>query len=267
MQERIDALQNALLFEEVPAFELRALAGLVREQELQAGQDLTVRGQPLAGMVLLESGALEVLVDSSPICTLSPGSVFCEDALVSDALAPASVRAAIASRVGILDRARMLEELPRLSFLRQALEEAWLRRVLGAALYRIDLFQALIPEARALLLDRFERVELPAGTTLATEGQRTDAFLFIRAGEAQLHLDPMPDAPPDAPTTVPLRAGDYLGDTMLVDDAPHTATVTTEAALVVMQLTRAAFEEALSTLHGQLEAAYEAFRARSESFF
>ena len=34
-----------------------------------------------------------------------------------------------------------------------------------------------------------------------------------------------------------------------------------------MQLTRAAFEETLATLHGQLEAAHEAFRARSESFF
>jgi len=299
MQARMEALQNALLFDEVPTSELRALAALLREQRLASGEEAAQRGQPLAGMILVEEGALEVLFDSSPICTLSPGSVFCEDALVSEAPAPASLRALVPSRVAVLERVQLLAALPGLPLLRSALEQAYRRRVLGAALYRIDLFQALSDEARQILLDRFEPVEFPAGALLAKEGERGHAFLFIRSGEARLHLDSIEGgAPPaalddepkppgefdididlygsdddveieseESPHFAPLRPGDYLGDTALVDGAPHSATVTAATPLAVLQLTRAAFEEALRPLPAQLEAVRDAWRRRSESMF
>ena len=271
MLSQLEVLHNALLFEEVPAGELLLVEALLQSRTLRQGETLAVRGEPLPFLVLVEEGALELLFDSSPICTLSPGSIFGEDALVTEAMAQASLRAACATRVALLERSRLVAELPRLPSLRRALEEAWRRRVLAAGLYQIDLFQALSPQARALLLERFERVELEPGAVLATEGAPGDTFTFIRAGEAQLHLGGLeelgPSDSPDAqPETAPLRPGDYLGDAALLDDAPHTATVTTAAGLSAMQLSRLQFEEALSTLPGQLAEARSAYARRSEGF-
>ena len=68
-------------------------------------------------------------------------------------------------------------------------------------LYSIDLFQALSDEARALLLERFERIDLPPGAVLATEGQPGDSFMFILgAGEAQIAFD---QSAADAPELSP----------------------------------------------------------------
>jgi CRP-like cAMP-binding protein len=305
MADRPSALQNALLFGKVPQSEVDQLAPLLRTVLVPEHETFAVRGQPLSGLVLVESGALEVLFESSPICCLSPGSLFGEDALVSESVAPATLRAAANSRLGLLDRTAILTVLPRLPHLRAALEDAYRRRVLAARIYQIDLFQVLSPGLRAQLLERFEVVQVPAGTTLAERGQPGDAFYFLREGEALLHLPPDDEEPANAggspigpgrpaprPETQPesifaapaplaappparpptkaartatLHAGDYLGDTALVDDRPHTATVTTPAGLVAMRLTRAAFLAALAPSPGELAQAKAAYRRRSES--
>jgi CRP-like cAMP-binding protein len=251
---------------------------LVRSVDLPMGETFTVRGQPLPGMVLVEAGCLEVLLDSSPICSLSPGSLFAEDALVSDAPAPASLRAALPSKVGLLERKAVLRELARLPGLRSALEVAYRRRVLAARLYQVDLFQVLSPQARLKLLERFEVVEVPGGSVLAREGEQGDAFFVIREGEAVLHLPPVEGDPladrqvekdpnaPQAPTTATLRVGDYLGDTMLIDDQkPHGATVTTDYDLRVMKLERGAFLATLKGMPGQLDEVKAAYKRRFES--
>jgi CRP-like cAMP-binding protein len=301
MADRLSTLQNALLFGKVPAAEVDQLAQLVRTVLVPEHETFAVRGQPLSGLVLVESGALEVLFESSPICCLSPGSLFGEDALVSESAAPATLRAAANSRLGVLDRTALLRKLALLPHLRAALEEAYRRRVLAARIYQIDFFQVLSPGLRALLLEQFEVVQVPGGTTLAERGRPGDAFYFLREGEALLHLPPdeqeptgadrigdrerqtetqpesifggpPPRAPPEAappdrspaPQTATLHAGDYLGDTVLIDDRPHTATVTARQDLVAMRLTRAAFLATLAASPDEQERAQAAFRRRSE---
>ena len=265
MRDRQQMLRNALVLDHVPVPELAELARLVRTVELAEAQTFAVRGQPNPGLVMVESGNLEVILDSSPICSLSPGSLFGEDAVVSESTAPATLRAAVPSVVGVLERRAVLRELQRLPFLRQALETAYRRRVLAARLYAIDLFQALSGPARARLLERFEVIDVEGGTVLALEGERGDAFLLIRDGEALLHLQPFEDAPPDAPTTAVLKVGDYLGDGMLIDHALHTATVSAPYDVKVMRLTRKAFESTLLAFPGQHAAVREAFERRSAS--
>ena len=275
MKDRLEILQNALLFGEVPEGEVDQLVRLVHTVELKDAETFVVRGQPLPGLVMVENGCLEVLLDSSPICSLSPGSLFCEDALVSDAPAPATLRAAVKSRIAVLDRKSVLREIARLPNLRHALEEAYRRRVLAARLYQIDLFQALSVEARLKILDRFEVVSVAGGSELAHEGEQGDAFMVIRDGEALLHLQPsesVPEASPEGgprgPQTATLRVGDYLGDTALLDpDRAHTATVTAPYDVMVMKLDRKQFLAALKGLPGQLEAAQAAYQRRSEGSF
>src|SRR5258708_32282341 len=102
MPDRLQMLRNAVLLESVPQDELEQLAALVRQVELQMAETFAVRGQPSPGMVLVDAGALEGILDSTPICSLAPGGIFSEGSLVSDSPSPATLRAAAASRSGVL---------------------------------------------------------------------------------------------------------------------------------------------------------------------
>src|SRR5437762_13717113 len=111
MTDRLGMLRNAVLLESVPRDELEQLAALVRPVALKAAETFAVRGQPSPGMVLVDAGALEVLLDSTPICSLSPGSIFAEDSLISDSPSPATLRAAMVSRVGVIERNAVEDQL------------------------------------------------------------------------------------------------------------------------------------------------------------
>ena len=50
MVDRLAALRNALVLQQLPDEELIELAGLVRTVELKAGEIFTVRGQPARGL-------------------------------------------------------------------------------------------------------------------------------------------------------------------------------------------------------------------------
>jgi len=252
--QRQKALRNALLLEHAEEAELVALSELIKTVELQIAETYAIRGQPCAGMVLVDSGALEVILDSTPICSLSPGSIFCEEALVSNALAPATLRAATPSVIAVLERAVVEEQLDRLPHLWETLDQAWRRRILSARLYAIDLFRELPLEARLQLAQAFEEVDLPPGTVLAQEGQVLDCFWVIREGQAELQL---PEG--EEPASVPLRAGEYVGELALLEDFAQTATVRAPYGLRAMRLTRTALREALD---GPAWAEVEAAAAR-----
>jgi CRP-like cAMP-binding protein len=249
--DRMQMLRNALLLEHAQEQELKELASLIKTVKLATAETWAIRGQPCAGMVLVEQGALEVILDSTPICSLSPGSVFCEEALVSDALAPATLRAASPSIIAVLERAAVEEQLDQLPHLWETLDQAWRRRILVARLYAIDLFNGLTHEARVQLSQAFEEVDLPAGTLLAEEGKALDCFWVIREGQAELQL---PDG--EDPPSVPLRAGEYVGELALLEEFPQSATVSAPYGLRAMRLTRAMLRQTLDAkAYAEVEAA------------
>lgn len=258
MPHRSLILRNAPLLEDVPAGELEQLSGLVAPVELEASQTFVVRGQPSPGLVLVEAGALEVLLDATPICSLSPGSVFSEESLVFDAPSAATLRAAVPSLLGVLERRAVDEHLDRMPRLWEALDRAWRRRVLAARLYAIDLFRGLSPEARLALAEAFETVDLAPGETLAAQGRALDCLYVVREGQAELAL-------PSGGEVVALRAGDSVGELALLEDFPQTATVTAPWGLRAMKLTREALSSVLGRFEGASAALQTAARQRTDS--
>ena len=253
-------LRNAVLLEAVPEDELSQLAALVRPVELGLAETFAVRGQPSPGMVLVDSGALEVLLDSTPICSLSPGSIFSEESLVSDSPSPATLRAAAASKIGVLERDAVEGQIDLMPKLWEVLDRAWRHRILAARLYAIDLFRELPADTRIAIADAFEAVDLPAGAFLAREGQVLDCFWVIREGQAELELPEGND-----PASVSLRAGEYVGDLAVVEDSPQTATVAAPYGLRAMQLTRKTLKVVLDRYPGAMAEVEAAAARRKES--
>ena len=253
-------LRNAVLLESVPDEELEQLGALVRPVGLKAAETFAVRGQPSPGMVLVDAGSLEVILDSTPICSLSPGSIFSEESLVGDSPSPATLRAAIASEIGVLERDAVDGQLDLMPKLWKVLDQAWRHRFLTARLYAIDLFRDLPGEARLALADAFEEVDLPPGALLAQEGKVLDSFWVIREGQAELELPEGNDPP-----SVPLRVGEYVGDLTVVENFPQSATVRAPYGLRAMKLTRAAFLTTLDRYSGALAEVQVAAARRKES--
>jgi CRP-like cAMP-binding protein len=234
---RSDVLRNAQLLSEVPADELDLLSDLFRPVELKAAETFAIRGLPSPGMVVVEAGSLEVILDSTPVCSLSPGSIFAEESLVADVPAKATLRAAVDSAIGVLERSAVEERMESLPKLCAALDAAWRHRVLTARLYSIDLFRGLPDPLRVALADAFEEVDLPAGAVIAEQGKILDAFYVVREGQAEFH---------DDATSVPLRAGEYVGDDVLFREYPQAATVTAPYGARVLKLTK---DAAMRVLH------------------
>ena len=253
-------LRNAVLLESVPDGELEQLAALVRPAELGEAETFAVRGQPSPGMVLVDAGSLEVILDSTPICSLSPGSIFSEESLVSDSPSPATLRAAIKSTIGVLERDAVEGQIDLMPKLWEILDRAWRHRILAARLYSIDLFRDLPADVRVAIADAFEEVDLPAGALLAREGQVLDCFWVIREGQAELQL---PEG--NEPAAVPLRTGEYVGDLAVVEDFAQTATVAAPYGLRAMKLSRAALHTTLAPYPGALDDIHSAAARRKES--
>ncbi len=260
MPDRMGMLRNAMLLESVPQDELEQLAALVRPVALKAEETFAVRGQPSPGMVLVDAGSLEVILDSTPICSLSPGSIFSEESLVSDAPSPATLRAAAASKIGVLERGAVEGQLDLMPRLYDVLDRAWRHHVLAARLYAIDLFRDISADARLALADAFEEVDLPAGATIAREGQVLDCFWVIREGQAELVLPEGHD-----PSSVLLRPGEYVGDVALLEDFPQGATVSAPYGMRAMRLTRQALQTTLDSFSGALAEMQAAAERRKES--
>jgi CRP-like cAMP-binding protein len=260
MPDRLEMLRNAVLLESVPDGELEQLAALVRPVDLGMAETFAIRGQPSPGMVLVDAGSLEVILDSTPICSLSPGSIFSEESLVSDSPAPATLRAALASKIGVLERDAVEGQIDLMPKLWEVLDRAWRHRILAARLYSIDLFRELAADVRLALADAFEEVDLPAEAILAREGQVLDSFFVVREGQAELELPEGNDPP-----TVALRAGEYVGDLALLEDFPQSATVSAPYGVRAMKLTRKAMMEVLGRYPGSIDEVKAAAERRKES--
>src|SRR5260370_23328286 len=125
MPDRLGLLRTAVLLEKAPQGELEHLAALVRPVSIKGGETFAIRGQPSPGMVLVDAGSLEVLLHSTPICSLSPGSIFCEESLVSDTASPATLRPAIPSAIGVPERRAVEGRIDPMPKLPANLRQAW----------------------------------------------------------------------------------------------------------------------------------------------
>ena len=108
----------------------------------------------------------------------------------------------------------------------------------GVSLLRsIGLFAPLQPAMLETLAHRMERVSVPAGTVIVNQGEVSDRFYVIEAGEVEVTQDGT------------LRRtegrGEFFGEIGLLRDVPRTATVTATIDTDLLALDRDSFLAAM----------------------
>jgi len=116
-------------------------------------------------------------------------------------------------------------------------------------LSRVDILRALPAEEVQALVPYIERVDVPRGTRVITQGESGDALYIVEDGTARVTLDDAIDLGAKGP-------GAIFGEMALLSDDRRTATVTAETDLVLWRVTRDDLERvsaSSSKLHASLQ--------------
>jgi CRP/FNR family cyclic AMP-dependent transcriptional regulator len=111
-------------------------------------------------------------------------------------------------------------------------------------LLRVPLFSMMTADqaevvAKAIIKQRFKRNEM-----IVEQGRKSNALFIVLSGRARVLTT---DSRGREVILATLGIGDYVGEMSLIDNEPHSATVTTEVPTDCLMLGRAEFEHCLST--------------------
>jgi MFS family permease len=114
-----------------------------------------------------------------------------------------------------------------------------LREPEGLALLRaLPLFAPLEPKSLELVAQQLRRIEVPAGTTVITEGEPGDLFYVVETGALTASYQ--------GQVLSQQGPGDPFGEIALLRDVPRTATVVADEASVLYTLERDTFLDAVT---------------------
>jgi CRP-like cAMP-binding protein len=237
------ALRDTPIFAKLPHGALERLIARMAFLQLAPDDLVFAEGDPGSTLYVIADGEVVVEATGRELARLGPGAFFGEIALVTELPRSASVRAT--SRVDLLAIDRdvvrdAIAEQPRiidvlLAFVRDRLVD----RVTRTS----ELFRMFTAVDRAQLSQRFELLEVDAGSPLLLEGQRADGLYVLLAGTAAVargdrHL-------------ATLASGDVFGEASLLSNAPSLASVTAASRVLALRMTVATFREVMMT-HPQL---------------
>lgn len=134
-------------------------------------------------------------------------------------------------------------------------------RIIGNTLPVI--FGHLTPDARGVIADVLEPMEVSAGTDLIKQGDSGDYFYIVRSGEFDIYVQRGSGAPAKVASRGP---GGSFGELALLYNAPRAATVRANQASVVWKLDRDSFRMMLVTDSNTRAKKHEALLSKVEMF-
>ncbi|MEJ1971527.1 MAG: cyclic nucleotide-binding domain-containing protein [Lacunisphaera sp.] len=212
-------LGRTVLFRDLPAEELAALAEAVRSEEHRRGSYVVREGEPGDRLYVVLSGRLEVRRDyapgcSEPIAEISEGDVFGEIALLEGGLRTSSVRARERSVLLSLDK-EDFERLVLSQLSRHAVELA-VQKI--GFLQHLRLTRNWSHKTLAAFARRMTFQEFTGDARLIETGRANAIFFLLHRGELAVHEK--------GKEVRRLKPGDSFGELSLLGGGYATATVT-----------------------------------------
>jgi CRP-like cAMP-binding protein len=121
-------------------------------------------------------------------------------------------------------------------------------------LARVPLFRHCSPKELAFVASRADEVDLEAGRTLIRQGEPSDSFYVLLAGEATVEVD--------GTQRPPMQPGDFFGEISMLDRGSATATVVAASPSKAMVMSHAQFRDAIKGSDGLLAAVMTAMAER-----
>lgn len=241
--EQLDRLNKSVaknfLFNNLDEDALHRVLGSLKEKKVKAADIIIKQGDEGDYFYIVESGAVEYLVNDGVVGKGGPGASFGELALMYNSPRAATVKATADSVLWALDR---------MTFRRILLDKtATKRRMYGDFLKDVPILSSLDNYQLSKLADALFSESFEAGTEIIKEGDVGDKFYIVESGEAEVTKK-------SQGKVQELSKGSYFGEVALLNDLPRQATVTAKTKVSVVYLDKAGFQRLLGPVVDVLKA-------------
>jgi cAMP-dependent protein kinase regulator len=241
---------------------LARLLGVLQLHEYPAGRVVVRQGDDAQEVFLLVRGRLNVVREepgthSTVLAVLGPGAVFGEMALVSSVSRvprAASVRCIEPAEVLGAPCAQLERLVERDPSIGKELARFGQKRMLANLIKHSRILSAVEPGKRTQLMGRFVTRSFRPGELLLRQGEEAGSLFLIASGLVEVRSV---DADGDGIVLAQPGPGDVVGEISLVLRRPAIADVEALHGTVALELTWAAFHEAIREYPGLLQQLYE----------
>ncbi|XP_019901819.1 cGMP-dependent protein kinase 1 isoform X1 [Esox lucius] len=203
---------------------------------------------------VMEDGKVEVTKESMKLCTMGPGKVFGELAILYNCTRTATVKTLTNVKLWAIDRQCFQTIMMRTGLIKHAEYMEFLKSV--------PTFQGLSEEILSKLADVMEETHYGDGEYIIRQGARGDTFFIISKGKVNVTRE---DLPNDMP--VYLRAlgkGDWFGEKALQGEDIRTANVIAAEAVTCLVIDRDSFKHLIGGLEDVSNKGYEDAGAKAK---
>jgi len=266
IDEMLSRIPVAPLFSRLTAEEFREVVERSSLQKWAPGEVVTREGDHGEAFYVVTGGTAGVSKLNSEgqpqqLVTLKEGDFFGELAFFSDGLRSATVTAATGLEALVIDRVVLAELIGVTPSVREALLDHYRERLVGTVLRMSPFFRPLDDEDRRRLVSQFEYVEVSIGDCIVREGQISEGFFVILAGEIGV------TERGGAKRTVEIarmKEGEFFGEIGILAGVPATANCIAIRSSKLFRLSRERFADLVATHPRILELLTTFARSRLE---
>ncbi|XP_028827450.1 cGMP-dependent protein kinase 1-like isoform X2 [Denticeps clupeoides] len=187
---------------------------------------------------VLEEGRVEVTKDGKKLCTIEPGKVFGELAILYNCTRTATVTALTDIKLWAIDRQGFQTIMMRTGLIRHSQYMEFLRSVPS--------FQSLTEDVLSKVADVLEATHYRDGDYIIRQGATGDTFFIISEGQVKVTQQTSANEEPVFLYT--LSKGDWFGEQALKGEDVRTASVTAVGDVTCLVVDRESFKQLIGGL-------------------
>ncbi|XP_073541594.1 cGMP-dependent protein kinase 1 isoform X5 [Phyllobates terribilis] len=203
---------------------------------------------------VMEDGKVEVTKESVKLCTMGPGKVFGELAILYNCTRTATVKTLTNVKLWAIDRQCFQTIMMRTGLIKHTEYMEFLKSV--------PTFQTLPEEILSKLADVLEETHYECGDYIIRQGARGDTFFIISKGKVNVTREDSPGEDPIFLRT--LGKGDWFGEKALQGEDVRTANVIAAEAVMCLVIDRDSFKHLIGGLDDVSNKAYEDAEAKAK---
>uniref|UniRef100_A0A8C2TQ16 cGMP-dependent protein kinase n=1 Tax=Coturnix japonica TaxID=93934 RepID=A0A8C2TQ16_COTJA len=203
---------------------------------------------------VMEDGKVEVTKEGVKLCTMGPGKVFGELAILYNCTRTATVKTLVNVKLWAIDRQCFQTIMMRTGLIKHTEYMEFLKSV--------PTFQSLPEEILSKLADVLEETHYESGEYIIRQGARGDTFFIISKGKVNVTREDSPSEDPVFLRT--LGKGDWFGEKALQWEDVRTANVIAAEAVTCLVIDRDSFKHLIGGLDDVSNKAYEDAEAKAK---
>ncbi|XP_051906600.1 cGMP-dependent protein kinase 1-like isoform X1 [Hippocampus zosterae] len=241
-KESSELIQRALMdndfMKHLEHGQILTILDCMRPTSLDKGCCVIQEGDDGSSVYVLEEGMVEVSKEGKKLCTIGPGKVFGELAILYNCTRTATVTALTHIKMWAIDRQGFQTIMMRTGLIKHSQYTDFLRSVPS--------FQTLPEDILSKLADILEETHYNNGDYIIRQGATGDTFFIISEGQVNVWQQ---SASGDEQVPVKtLSKGDWFGEQALKGEDVRTASVTAEGAVTCLVVDRESFKQLIGGL-------------------